>query len=47
MPDEGTTKDENKMITPTPPLPPQRGRERVGGGLLTYNLWFGFWSYGV
>jgi hypothetical protein len=30
MPNMGTTKDENKH--PLPPLPPQRGRVRVGGG---------------
>ena len=27
----GTTKDENGLDTPTPPLPPPRGRVRVGG----------------
>jgi hypothetical protein len=29
MPQKGITKDENKH--PLPPLPPQRGRVRVGG----------------
>jgi hypothetical protein len=30
MPHRGTMQDENKH--PLPPLPPQRGRVRVGGG---------------
>ena len=33
MPNEGITKDENKLAPPTPPLPPPRGRVRVGGQL--------------
>ena len=33
MPNEGITKDENELGTPTPPLPPPRGRVRWGGQL--------------